>query len=470
VGGTRRYIVTTRPGLEREGLQLAARLVPAVNWPAATLPARRPTDQRPLPPLLLEEMGIVALQLEPETAERLRREVDGGSALLGIELEIPTFAKPAPQRGSLAGGPTDWGLRASGVDTSPWTGRGIAITVLDGSYDGSHPDLGIEKVTRKASFARGRPPDQWTSAHGTACLGLACARKVSGGLRYGVAIDATAHFGKVLDDHDRGSTVDLLAGIDWAIRESSHVISISVATDETQPSAAFEKAGSFALSRGCLIVGGAGNEPSRTVCQPANAMSILAVGGLNRQLRRSSASSMSGSAAGSRIDLAAPSEEITSAHPMDRAYATFSDGTSFAVPQVAGIAALWADATGARGRELWQSLIAAAKPLDEPSIFAGAGMVHAPQLTSLSGTLVVGGRPQLAPGTTTIVVTIDPALSDGSEVKKTLEDAGLKVTAILTHHAVMAGRIDSGLVPRVARIRGVKLVQVDDTHRHVTPL
>jgi subtilisin family serine protease len=53
-------------------------------------------------------------------------------------------------------------------------------------------------------------------------------------------------------------------------------------------------------------------------------------------------------------------------------------GTSMAAPHVAGIAALWAESTGARGASLWQILIANAKTLSHPFADVGRGLVQAP--------------------------------------------------------------------------------------------
>jgi hypothetical protein len=43
-----------------------------------------------------------------------------------------------------------------------------------------------------------------------------------------------------------------------------------------------------------------------------------------------------------------------------------------------GIAALYAQATGKRGKELWKLLISKASPLSLPSRDVGAGLVQAP--------------------------------------------------------------------------------------------
>ena len=53
-------------------------------------------------------------------------------------------------------------------------------------------------------------------------------------------------------------------------------------------------------------------------------------------------------------------------------------GTSMATPHVAGLAALWAEATGLRGNELWSALVQESRRLLAPSVDVGSGMTLAP--------------------------------------------------------------------------------------------
>jgi subtilisin family serine protease len=276
-----------------------------------------------------------------------------------------------------------WGLQATEVVSSPRTGRGIRVAVLDTGVDLAHPDLAGRAVTA-TSFVPGQSA-QDGHGHGTHCVGTACGpRTVAGSRGYGVAPEAEVLVGKVLSDEGSGTDAEILAGIAWAVRNGCQVISMSLGADTPEPSPAYTAAGRRALDQGSLIVAAAGNNADRGsgeigfVGAPANSPDVLAVGALDALLEVASFSARSTALPGGQVDLAAPGVDVYSSWPVPTCYDTIS-GTSMATPHIAGLAALWAEETGLRGRELWWALDRASRRLPLPSVDVGSGLPRAPQ-------------------------------------------------------------------------------------------
>ncbi len=276
-----------------------------------------------------------------------------------------------------------WGLQATEVSSSPRTGRGIRVAVLDTGFDAGHADFAGRAVTA-TSFIAGESA-QDGHGHGTHCVGSACGpRSPEGSRGYGVACDAEVFVGKVLSDEGSGTDAEILAGIAWAVRNRCQVISMSLGADTPEPSPAYTAAGRRALDRGSLIVAAAGNNADRRsgdvgfVGAPANSPDVLAVGALDRALAVAEFSARSTAVPGGQVDLAGPGVDVYSSWPMPVRYNTIS-GTSMATPHVAGLAALWAEETGYRGRDLWWALTRASRRLTAPSADVGGGMPIAPR-------------------------------------------------------------------------------------------
>ena len=275
-----------------------------------------------------------------------------------------------------------WGLQATRVNTSTKSGHGIRIAVLDTGFDTSHPDFSGRAVTTK-SFIIGEAVKDG-NGHGTHCIGTSCgANAPAGTRRYGVAYGAEIFAGKVLSNAGRGADAGILAGINWAVANHCDIISMSLGADVRTVSVAYETVGKRALNRGTLIVAAAGNNANRPgdpgfVGVPANSPSIMAVAAVDSAFGIARFSAQANPVDGGRIDIAAPGVNVFSTWPMPTGYRSIS-GTSMATPHVAGIAALWSEATGLKARELWTVLAQNAKALPLPSVDVGVGLVQAPQ-------------------------------------------------------------------------------------------
>ena len=276
-----------------------------------------------------------------------------------------------------------WGIQAVEANSSPMSGRGIGVAVLDTGFDLAHPDFAGRTITAR-SFVPGEQA-QDGHGHGTHCIGTSCGpRTPSTGPRYGVAYEADIFVGKVLSNAGSGTDGGILAGIDWAVSNGCPVISMSLGADVMQAHPPYSVAGARALEKGSLIIAAAGNNADRRsgrngfVGAPANSPEIMAVGAVDQRLEMAFFSARSLPARGGQVDIAGPGFQVLSSWPLPTRYRSIS-GTSMATPHVAGVAALWAEATGRRGLELWATLCQESQRLLQPSVDVGSGLCIAPQ-------------------------------------------------------------------------------------------
>jgi subtilisin len=276
-----------------------------------------------------------------------------------------------------------WGLSATKVMHSDHTGRGIRVAVLDTGFDLEHPDFNGRNIVTE-SFVEGEQV-QDGNGHGTHCIGTSCGPRAPEVLpRYGIAYEAEIYAGKVLSNEGIGDDGGILAGIEWAVTNGCAVISMSLGYETAigEPfSQVYEIAAQRALAAGTLIIAAAGNESLRPqlispVGGPANCPSIMAVGAVSRRYNIADFSNGGRTPDGGQVDIVGPGVDVYSAWPMPRRYRTIS-GTSMATPHVAGIAALYAEAKGARGSQLWTLLTQNARRLNLPARDVGAGIVQA---------------------------------------------------------------------------------------------
>ncbi len=327
--------------------------------------------------LFYNELGIALLSADDDMVKLLHDTAD-----YIIEPEKVVYI---PDEIS-AGTATDnvWGIEAIKAHESVYTGAGIRIAVLDTGFDMDHPDFKERNLTA-FSFV----PDETAEdkhGHGTHCIGIACGRTNTKGMRYGVATEADIYAGKVLSNQGSGAQSWVLDGMTWAANHGCHVLSMSLGSKVFPGQSydiAYERAAQFALSKGTLIVAAAGNESKRSenrfspVGSPADCPSILAVGAIDSSRQIADFSNRAINKDG-QVDIVAPGVSVHSSWPMPGRYRILS-GTSMATPHVAGIMALlfekYPDATPEIIRE---RLAAIAERLEIPVEDAGAGLVIAP--------------------------------------------------------------------------------------------
>jgi subtilisin family serine protease len=306
-----------------------------------------------------------------------------------------------------------WGVTAVGADTSPFSGDGIVVAVLDTGIDAAHPAfVGVDLVQK--DFTGEGNGDQ--NGHGTHCAGTIFGRATNG-TRIGVAPGVKkALIGKVLGSQG-GSSDQIASAIQWAAENGANVVSMSLGIDfpglvkrlqeagfpvKVATSRAlegyranvqlFERLAALIRARGAfaqatLIVAAAGNESQRpnfeiAVSPPAVAEGIVSVAALGEGNQGLTVAPFSNTNA----NISGPGVQIISAK-VGGGLSTLS-GTSMATPHVAGVAALWAEKIAKSGAPL-STLQLTARLLGTASSEAlagevdpfdvGAGLVRAPQ-------------------------------------------------------------------------------------------
>lgn len=339
--------------------------------------------------------GVVAVRPEfwlhaiDDWSSRLRAWLHQGQTLLEEIEQTPenpsSLVGPLPSAIASEAAAT-WGLAATKADKARYSGSGIRIAILDTGLDRSHGDF-VGRSIIGESFVPDEEVDD-RQGHGTHCVGTACGpRQPTAQIRYGIAHDAQIYVGKVLSNAGSGRESWVLAGIDWAVGRGCEIISMSLGRPvqpNEPPDPFYERAGSYALENGSLIVAAAGNESwrqynaIRPVGSPANASTIMAVGAVDAKMKIANFSCGSINPSGGEVDIVGPGVDILSSFLTPRAYERLS-GTSMATPHVAGIAALYAESDPSlRGKALWQALQSTAVDVGLPKRDCGAGLVIAP--------------------------------------------------------------------------------------------
>ncbi|MEU1399583.1 S8 family serine peptidase [Micromonospora zamorensis] len=222
--------------------------------------------------------------------------------------------------------PQAWDLTMGSTDQ--------VIAVVDTGVDGLHPDLlgvtvdGYNAITG-ATIAAGTTSDD--NGHGTMVAGLAAANTGNGTGIAGSAWTARLMPVKVLGADGTGNDSTIAAGITWAADHGATIANLSLGG--TADSSVLHDAITYATNKGVLVVGASGNGGNNLPSYPAAYPEVLAVGATDSAGNLTDFSSW-----GDHIDVAAPGFDILSTS-RNQTYA-LGDGTSFAAPIAAGVAAL----------------------------------------------------------------------------------------------------------------------------------
>ncbi|WBO85877.1 S8 family serine peptidase [Hymenobacter yonginensis] len=261
-------------------------------------------------------------------------------------------------------------LRQAGLD-----GKGLRIAVFDVGFSGADRHAAFQelfeqkRVVATYDFARRTPDVFHGGGHGTEVL--AClAGRLPDGTPLGLATGATYLLARTerMQREIYAEELDWLAAAEWADRNGADIINSSLGytarryfpEQMTGRRSLVARAASLAARKGMLVVSAAGNDGDnddwRTVGTPADADSVLAVGGVDPETGLHLDFSAYGPTADRRLkpNVAAFGTVLTAAP--GGSYARV-DGTSFSSPLVAGLAACaWQQQRGLTAMQLFGQL------------------------------------------------------------------------------------------------------------------
>jgi subtilisin family serine protease len=286
-----------------------------------------------------------------------------GIPLVARVVSRDTVADPALFETNSFGNPFEWQYAAAHVDAVPMSvlraAAAVTIAVIDTGVDISAPDI-ASKRPQTYNLATRTADVSDINGHGTFVSSLAAGSVTNSAGVAGFGGDARLMVIKATSDDGELSDFDEAAGVVYAVDHGARVINLSVGGTTT--SFVERRAIQYAADRGVLIVAAAGNEyeEGNPIEYPAALVQPVGSDGRGGTGLAVGASSPDGTRAffsntGSQLSLVAPGDDVFGAlsalsspdeYPRSSLPGSggglygFASGTSFAAPEVAGVAAL----------------------------------------------------------------------------------------------------------------------------------
>ncbi|GAB3047807.1 S8 family peptidase [Sediminivirga luteola] len=413
-----------------------------------------------------------------------RRLLHLAAALL---LAAPLLVAPLPA--SLpAAAHEAWYLEQLGIQEiwEETRGEGARVAVIDSGVDDSHP--GLPELAGARSF--GDPGTDGTEPIGAQNVlfhGTAVASVIAGngqdGNPTGVApeaelLSASVWLGGGGPDDVPGARDQVADAVRWAADEGADVINLSLGWSEPSWPESWDEAFQYAMDKDVLIIACVGNrrQGAEQAWSPSTMPGVLGVGGLDREGRLAP----DASAPGTAVDLMGPGVQIPVA--WHEGGTGLAEGSSFAAPIVAGVAALMrAGDPEASAQDIAARLLQTARPVpghdgelpdaavghgrvDPPAAFASRATGSAETLGDLEAWVAMHRQaeplrtePIETPdeaGTDAVVQRLEPGRAEAAQRHAPLPVAGIAVTsglllaAVFTLVIALAARLKPQRAPK----------------------
>jgi thermitase len=291
-----------------------------------TLRAHRASVKREMPGL-----GISVVEVPEETSGAAMESLRASGLFEYVERDaLAHTAGDEPNDPSYR---AEWHLPRIGSGQAWMLSTGAAtapVAVIDSGIFAAHPDL-KGRLIQGWNFLNASPDTGDTMGHGTAVVGT-----IAAATNNGIGIASVNWLSPVMplvvvDSEDNAAYSDIAAAIEFAAARGIRVVNISLGgRSESQT---LQKAVDYAWNRGTVIFAAAMNNSSADPYYPAACQHVVAVSATDAYDHLAAFSNF-----GNWIAISAPGTSILST--ADGGGYAWWNGTSFASPLVAGVAAL----------------------------------------------------------------------------------------------------------------------------------
>jgi subtilisin family serine protease len=276
------------------------------------------------------ELGLHVLEVPEDAADAIGQSLRATGLFDFVEPDYYAETGSTPNDPSYR---SQWHLSRI-ASSDAWTlGTGspaVVVAVLDSGVYAGHPDL-ESKLVPGWNFVKSNGDTSDVTGHGTSVAGTVAAATNNGIGVAGVSWGSLVMPLVVVDQNSFAAYSDIAAAIQYAVEHKARVINISIGG--TGQSSALQSAVDYAWNHGALVFAAAMNNSVSTPYYPAACAHAIAVSGTDESDRLAAFSNF-----GSWVTLSAPGTDILTT--MNGGGYGFVNGTSFAAPIAAGVAAL----------------------------------------------------------------------------------------------------------------------------------